>query len=59
MIQGTGAGRFAVTIEWPFESGDDELDTLWGNKAYEYYAVNPEEKSIEIELKLIAQQIAG
>ena len=54
---GTGTGLFQVTVEWPFESGNDELDTEWGNKAYEYYAVNPEAKSIEIEIKLIAEQI--
>jgi len=59
LSEGTGEGKFCVIVEWPFESGDDELDTLWGNKAYEYYSINPGEKSIEIELKLIAQQIAG
>ena len=59
LLQGTGPGRFAVTIEWPFESGDDELDTLWGNKAYEYYSLNPGTKSVEIEITLIAEQIAN
>ena len=56
--EATGEGLFSVTVEWPFESGNDELDTLWGNKAYEYYALNPGEKSIEIEIKLSAKQIA-
>lgn len=55
---GTGSGIFSVTLDWPFESGDDELDTLWGNKAYEYYSINPGKKSIQIQLKLSAQQIA-
>lgn len=55
--EGTGEGIFQVTVEWPFESGNDELDTLWGNKAYEYYSLNPGEKSIEIEIKLSAKQI--
>ena len=58
LLQGTGPGRFSVTIEWPFESGDDELDTLWGSKAYEYYSLNPGAKSVEIEITLIAEQIA-
>ena len=57
LSEGTGNGMFSVTVEWPFESGDDELDTLWGNKAYDYYLKNSEGKSIEIELTLIAQQI--
>lgn len=55
--EGTGEGLFSVTVEWPFESGNDELDTQWGNKAYEYYSLNPGEKSIEIEIKLSAKQI--
>lgn len=58
LSQGIGPGLFSVTVEWPFESGDDELDTLWGNKAYEYYSVHPGEKSVEIEITLIAQQLA-
>lgn len=58
LFQGIGPGLFSVTVEWPFESGDDELDTLWGNKAYEYYSVHPGEKSVEIEITLIAQQLA-
>lgn len=58
-IQGTGNGNFNIKIEWPFESGNDELDTYWGNKAYEYYSLNPGQKSIELKLKLIATQQAG
>lgn len=58
LIEGTGEGKFSVTVEWPFESGNDELDTLWGNKAFEYYSVNPEQKSIEIQVKLTAKQIS-
>lgn len=57
LSQGVGNGEFKVTVEWPFESGNNELDTLWGNKAYEYYSKNSEGKSIEIEITLIAQQI--
>lgn len=54
--QGTGTGSFNIKIEWPFESGNDELDTYWGNKAYEYYSLHPGEKCIELKLKLIATQ---
>lgn len=57
LVQGIGPGVFCVTVEWPFESGDDELDTLWGNKAYEYYLIDENNKSIEIEAKLTAKQI--
>ena len=54
--QGSKDGYFKITVDWPFDSGDDEKDTIWGNKAYEYYALNPGEKSIELKLQLIATQ---
>ena len=57
--QANGRGSFTITIAWPFESGNDEVDTLWGNKAYEYYALNPGMKSIELKMKLIATQNAS
>ena len=51
-----GKGSFNIKIEWPYESGNDELDTIWGNKAYEYYSLHPGEKSIEMKIDLIATQ---
>ena len=57
LIAGTGSGSYKVTVEWPFESGNDSLDTIWGNRAYEYYTLHPREKSIELKVKLIATQI--
>lgn len=57
LINGTGAGKFNVTVEWPFESGNDEADTFWGNKAYEYYSTDSNHKSLEIEIRLTAKQI--
>ena len=57
LSQGIGDGKFSISVEWPYESGDDEKDTLWGNKAYEYYKTNPDKKSIEIQLELVAKQI--
>lgn len=56
LIGETGEGYFRITVEWPFESGNDKLDTYWGNKAYEYYSLNPGEKSLYIEMSLIAVQ---
>lgn len=55
---GTGSENFKITVTWPFESGNDQLDTFWGNKAYEYYSLNPNEKSILLNLELIATQQA-
>ena len=56
LLAGTADGQFKITVEWPYESGDDELDTLWGNKAYQYYSLNPGAKCIELKLRLNATQ---
>lgn len=55
---GQGQGTFTITLEWPFESGDDAKDTEWGEKAYEFYATNPGVSSIHLDLEIIAQQSA-
>ena len=55
-IQSNEKGAFEVTVHWPFESGNDNLDTYWGNKAYEYYSLNPGKESIVLNLNLIATQ---
>lgn len=56
LVTGVGNGSFKITLEWPFESGDDELDTYWGKKSYEYHALHPTEKSLQIKLRLTATQ---
>jgi hypothetical protein len=53
---GSGNGSFVITVNWEFESGNDEIDTYWGNKAYEFYSIHPGESCIEIELMLEAKQ---
>ena len=53
---GTGNANFTVSVRWPYESGNDELDTKWGNAAYEYHLQNPDEKSIVLNIDLIATQ---
>jgi hypothetical protein len=48
-----------ISLVWPFEQGDDELDTLWGGLAYEYYSKPENEKtpSISIKMELKAVQV--
>lgn len=58
LSEGTGIGKFKISLDWEFESGDDETDTTWGNKAYEFYSLNPGENSIEIKMTLMATQKA-
>ncbi len=52
-----GTSDFNIYITWPFESGDDELDTYWGYQAYLYNDENPGEPGFEINLKLKAIQV--
>lgn len=51
-----GSSNFIMSLSWPFESGDDELDTKYGNLSYDYNAEHPNESSIHIELELKATQ---
>ncbi len=51
-----GIGYYTITVEWAYESGDDDLDTLWGNKAYNFYEANPGADGIELNIMLIATQ---
>jgi hypothetical protein len=52
----TGTTRFNIDVTWPYESGDDESDTYWGKKSYEFTNNNPTLPSIEISLKISAIQ---
>lgn len=47
---------FYVTVSWNYESGDDEADTYWGNKAYDFYENNGDKDSIELNLVISAVQ---
>ena len=51
-----GQATFTISVEWPYESGDDKLDTSWGEKAYEYYSTNPNEPSLVLNVELKATQ---
>ena len=43
-------GYFTATLNWPFESGDDEADTYYGKKSYEF-----KEESNEPQIKVIVK----
>ena len=51
-----GTSNFKVKVEWPYESGDDDLDTYWGKKAYDFKNTNPTSTQIEIKVKIVASQ---
>ena len=53
----TGKEYFRVKVSWSFESGNDELDTYWGNLAYHFKEKNPDLPGISLKIKLSASQL--
>ena len=51
-----GEANFTIGVTWPFESGNDALDTTWGNNAYTYKSNNPTLPSITMKVKLSVEQ---
>lgn len=47
-----GSSTYTLKVSWPYESGNDELDTEWGVKAYQFKESNPSTSSIEVEAKI-------
>lgn len=56
LLQIGSSAYLYVSVTWPFESGDDELDTIWGNRAYDFHLENPTMESIELNLRITASQ---
>lgn len=52
----TGTATFQITLNWDYESGDDAADTDYGEQAYTYYATNPTDPAIEVNLEVQAVQ---
>lgn len=50
---------FTVDITWPYESGDDELDTYWGNVAYTYRNSTNSDTCISITAEVRVSQLNG
>jgi hypothetical protein len=51
-----GIATFTATIEWPYESGNDALDTQWGMDAYDFIHDNPGDPCIRLEIKIVISQ---
>lgn len=54
---GNTSEYYLISMVWPYESGNDELDTTWGNRAYDYYAEHPDEPSISLNIRILATQV--
>lgn len=46
------SGTFEISISWPLDSQDDELDSLWGNRAYQFQQDELTKKELDTEYKL-------
>ena len=57
IIEPNGEEKINITVSWPYESGDDEKDTYWGNLAYNYHQANPWKPSIVLVIKISAIQL--
>lgn len=57
IIEPNGEEKINITVSWPYESGDDEKDTYWGNLAYNYHQANPGKPSIVLVIKISAIQL--
>lgn len=55
-IQPLEDAYFYVTVYWDYESGNDEQDSYWGNKAYDFHELKPNEDSMEVNLIISAIQ---
>lgn len=51
-----GEATYQIRVTWPYESGDDAQDTLWGEKAYDFHSKLPDEPSIKLRIKITATQ---
>lgn len=54
----SGLATFTADIEWPYESGNDALDTQWGTDAYDFIHDNPGDPCIRLEIKITITQTA-
>jgi len=57
LLQRNETCRISMEVTWPFDSGDDEADTYWGNSAYSFIEDNPDETCIQIKAKIKADQV--
>ena len=56
MVAETGEAVYQIKVEWPYESGDDEADTLWGKKAAKYKEDYPTKSSITLVIEISITQ---
>lgn len=55
-IPSGGEASITINVKWPYDSGDDEKDTFWGRKAYDFHEQNKDKPSIVLVVKISATQ---
>lgn len=53
---GDGVEEYTLNVVWPYENNNDEEDTNWGIRAYNYKESNPDSSSITLKVKIIITQ---
>lgn len=56
LTTGFEEAHFTIKVEWAYESGDDDADTYWGEKAYEFKRDHPNEDCLKLGIILSAEQ---
>lgn len=51
-----GRSTYTLTVEWPYESGDDAADTKWGTDAYTFNTAHPSDPTISLVVKVSVVQ---
>lgn len=57
VIEVSGKETVTISVYWAYESGNDELDTYWGTKSYDYHQLYPDNSSLSLVIKITAYQI--
>ena len=57
VIEISGKETVTINVYWDYESGNDELDTYWGTKSYDYHQLYPDNSSLSLVIKITAYQI--
>ncbi len=52
----TGTATYTISIAWDYESGNDTLDTYWGERAFTYVNETPGAACISLDIKIKIQQ---
>ena len=54
-----GIATYTIQVAWAYESGDDEEDTYWGIRAYDFKEDNPGDPCINLRIKMYITQASS